>query len=90
MVIKGQRRSCKVSECHRRSRKVKEGQGSSWMVFSHHCIDISGEKSYWWVVAFRIILSAPDPVPFLWTLDLILWTLDFGLWEIGLGLGLDN
>ena len=50
------------------------------MVFSHHWIDISGEKSYWWWVAFRIIVSAPVPVPFLWTLD-------FGF---GTGLGLDN
>ena len=32
-------------EGHGRSRKVKEGQGRSWMVFSHHWIDISGEKS---------------------------------------------
>ena len=28
--------------------KVKEGQSRSCMVFSHHRIDISGEKSYWW------------------------------------------
>ena len=32
-------------EGHGRLRKVKEGHG--W-VFSHHQIDISGEKSYWW------------------------------------------
>ena len=36
-----------------------------------------------WVVACRIIVSAPVPVPFLWTLDLGFWTwilnLDFGL-----------
>ena len=28
-----------------RSRKVKEGQERSWMVFSHHWNDYSGEKS---------------------------------------------
>ena len=33
-----------------RSWKVKEGLGSSLMVFSHHLIDISGEKSYGVVV----------------------------------------
>ena len=66
------------------------------MVFSHHWIDISGEKSYGWgggVVAFRIMVSAPVPVPFLWTLDFgsgtWIWDLDFGLgfWT---GLGLDK
>ena len=79
-----------------RSRKVKEGQGRSWMVFSHHWIDISGEKSYWWgggVVACRIILSAPVPFLFLWTLDFgfgtWIWDLDLGL-GFGTGLGLDN
>ena len=80
-----------------------EGQGRSWMVFSHHWIDISGEKSYWWwggggVVACRIIVSAPVPVPFLWTLDLgfgtWIWDLDLGLgfgtwiWDLDLGLDL--
>ena len=34
----------------------------------------------WWVVACKIIVSAPVPVPFLWTLDL----------GFGTGLGLDN
>ena len=48
-VKEGQRRSRKVKEGQRSSRKVKEGQGKSWMVFSHHWIDITGEKSYgWW------------------------------------------
>ena len=65
------------------SRKVKEGQGRSWMVLSHHWIDISGEKSYWWVVACRIILSAPVLFLFLWTLDF-----GFGTWNLGLDLGL--
>jgi len=57
-------------------------------------------------VACRIIVSAPVPVPFLWTLDLgfgtWIWDLDlalgFGTWiwdlDLGLGfgtgLGLDN
>ena len=36
-------------EGHERSWKVKEGQERSWMVFSHHWIDILGEKSNWWV-----------------------------------------
>ena len=69
-----------------------EGQGRSWMVFSHHWIDISGEKSYWWVggvVACRFIVSAPVPFLFLWTLDF-----GFGTWSLGLGfetgLRLDN
>ena len=34
-----------------RSWKVKESQGRSWIAFSRHWIDISGEKIYvWWVV----------------------------------------
>ena len=57
-------------------------------------------------VACRIIVSAPVPVPFLWTLDFGFWTwildLDFGpgfwTWTLDLdfglgfwtGLGLDN
>ena len=45
------------------------------------------------VVACRIIVSAPVPFPFLWTLDLRFGTwildLDFGL-GFGTGLGLDN
>ena len=54
-----------------------EGQG--W-------IDISGEKSYWLVVvACRIIVSAPVPYPFLWTLDFRLLDL-----ELGLGIGTWN
>ena len=36
-------------EGHGKSWKVIEGQGRSWMVFLYHWIDISGEKSYWWV-----------------------------------------
>ena len=72
-------------------------QGRSWKVFSHHYIDISGEKSYWWwggvVVACRIILSAPVPFLFLWTLDFgfgtWIWDLDLGL-GFGTGLGLNN
>ena len=73
--MEDQGRSRKVKEGQGRSKKVKEGQGTSWMVFSHHWIDISGEKSFWWVVggggvvACGIIVSAPVPVPFLWTLD---------------------
>ena len=67
------------------------------MVFSHHWIDISGEKSYGWgdggVGACRIIVSASVPVPFLSTLDFgfgtRIWDLDLGL-GFGTGLGLDN
>ena len=51
------------------------------MVFYHHRIDILGEK----VIEVRIIVSAPVPVPFLWTLDFRVWT-----WIWDLGLGLDN
>ena len=85
-------------EGHRRSRKVKEGHGRSLMVFSHHWIDISSEKSYWWWVVgwcwpVRIILSAPIPIPFFWTLDFGFWTwifdLDFWL-RFWTGPGLDN
>ena len=64
-------------EGYERSRKVKEGQGRSWMVISH----------YW------IIVSAPVPFLFLWTLDFGFWNwildLDFEL-GFGTGLGLDN
>ena len=75
-----------------------EGQGRSWMVSSHHWIDISGEKSYWGsggvgCGARRIIVSAPVPFLFLWTLDfgfwIWIWDLDLGL-GFGTGLGLDN
>ena len=49
------------------------------------------------VVVCRIIVSAPDPVPFLWTLDFgfrtWMWDLDlgpgFGTWIWDLDLGLD-
>ena len=70
-------------ESHGRLRKVKEGQGRSWMVFSLHWIDITGEKSYgwggevvgWWR-ACRIILD----------LELIGSSLGFeGEWRIDLG-----
>ena len=74
-------------EAHGRSWKVMEGQGRSWLVFSYNWIDSLGEKSYWWwwvVVACRIILSAPVPFPFLWTLDFRIWDLDLGL---GFGTG---
>ena len=55
-----------------------EGQG--W-------IDISGEKSYWWwLVACRIIVSAPVPFPFLWTLDFLLGFLTW-IFDLDLGLG---
>ena len=78
-------------EGHGRSRKVKKGQGRSWMVFPCLWIDISGEKSYWWVVggvvACRIIVSTPVPAPFLWTLDFAFGT---WIWDSGLGLGNDN
>ena len=56
--------------------KVKEGQGRSWMVFSHHSIDISCEKvMVGWVVGglgglYDYIVN-PSPSPF---------PLDFGLW----------
>ena len=63
-----------------------EGQGRSWMVFSHH-ITLQVRKVIGGVVVFRIILSAPVPVPFLWTLDLgfgnLIWNLDLGL-DLGL------
>ena len=71
-----------------------EGQGRSRKVW----IDISGEKSYGWVgwggvVVQRIIVSAPVPVPFLWTLNLeigtCIWDLDLGL-GFGAVLGLDK
>ena len=40
------------------------------------------------VVAFRIIVSAPVPIPFLWTLDLGFgsWIWDL-IWDLDLGLG---
>ena len=66
----------RVIKVHRRSEKAMEGHGRSWKVFSCHWIDISGEKSYWWWWwwSARIIVSAPVPVPFLWTLDFRLGT----------------
>ena len=62
------------------------------MVFSHHYIDISGEKSYVWgdrIIMFGVVVQwiggglwdyvvSPSPL-----------TLDFGFWIWDLDLGLD-
>ena len=61
-------------EGHRRSRKVKEGHGWSLpitgLTFQVRKVMVGGGVVCW------IILPAPVPVPFLWTLDL---GLDLGL-----------
>ena len=78
-MIKGHRRSQKVMEGQGRSRKVMNGLFPSldWRFrWEKLCV------VWWWVVACRIIVSAP--VPFLCTLDFL-----FGTW-IWTGLGLDN
>ena len=72
------------------------------MVFSHHWIDILGEKSYWlvvgwwwWPVGLYCQSQSHSFSSGLWILDLGLgfgtwiWDLDFGL-GFGNGLGLDN
>ena len=68
---------------HGRSRKVKEAQGRAWMVFSHHWIDISGEKSYWWVGGegggLLDYIVSPSPIPFPLDFGFRIWDLDLGL-----------
>ena len=71
-------------EGHGRSRKVKEGHGWSFPITG---LTFQGRKvtGGWWggvVVACRIILSAPVPFLFLWTLDF-----GFGTWIWDLDLG---
>ena len=59
-----------------RSLNVMEGQGRSWKVFSHHWIDISGEKSYWWLGWWPVgIYCQPQSQ----SSSSGLWILDFGL-----------
>ena len=66
---------------HRRSRKIKESHGRSFPItrLTFQVRKVMGGVG--WVVACRIIMSAP--VPFLWTLDLgfsnWIWDLDLGL-----------
>ena len=69
---------------HRRSWKVKEGHGWSFPItrLTFQVRKVMGGVGEW--VVCRIIVSAPVPVPFLWTLDL---GPEFGT---GLGLELDN
>ena len=68
---------------HRRSWKVMEGHGGSFpitgLTFQVRKVMVGG------CVASRIIVSAPFPVPFLWTLDF-----GFRTCILDLGLGLDN
>ena len=61
-------------EGHGRSRKVKEGHGWSFPItgLTFQVRKVMGGGGWGGVVACRIILSAPVPVPFLWTLDLVL------------------
>ena len=63
------KRSKKVNECHGRSRKFLEDFPITGLIFQVK--KVIGEWVGWWswVVACRIIVSAPVPVPFLWTLD---------------------
>ena len=81
-----------------------EGQGRSWKVMEGHgcsfpitrlTFPVKTVRGGWWVVvvACRIIVSAPVPFLFFWTLDFGFGTwicdLDLGL-GFGTGLGLDN
>ena len=65
-------------EGQRRSRKVKEVRKV-----------VGGGSVVGVVVACRIIVLAPVPVPCLWTLDLGFWTWILDL-DLGLDLGLSN
>ena len=69
--VSGDKRSEKAIESHSRSLKVKEGQGRSFPItgFTFQVRKVIGEVVGGVVVACRIIVSAPVPVPFLWTLD---------------------
>ena len=63
-----------------------EGQERSWMVFSHHWIDISDEKIYWWwwvVGGLQDYSVSPSPSPFPLDFEFRIWDLDFGL-DLGL------
>ena len=91
-MIKGQGRSWKVMEGCGRSRNVKEGHGRFFPI-TILTFQVGKVIGGWWWVACRIIMSAPVPFPFLWTLDFEfgtwIWDLYFGL-GFGTGLGLDN
>ena len=71
--MEGHGRSWKVKEGQGRLRKVKEGPGWSFPI-----------TGLTFQVACRIILSAPVPFLFLWTLDFgfgtWIWDLDLGLY----------
>ena len=70
-------------EGHGRSWKVMEGHGRSFPI-TRLTYKVRKVRCGGWggVVACRIIVSAPGPFSFLWTLDLGYWTwildLDFG------------
>ena len=74
-------------EGHGRSRKVKEGHGWSFPItgLTFQVKKVRGGGGGW-VVACKIIVSAPVPFPFLWTFDI-----GFGIWiwdlDLGLGFG---
>ena len=54
-------------EGHKRSWKVKEGQERSRSRLTFQVRKVKGGG--WWWVACKIIVSAPVPFLFLWTLD---------------------
>ena len=68
-----------------RSRKVMEGYGWSFPItrLTFQVRKVRGGLGGW--VACRIILSAPVPFPFLWTLDM-----GFGIWDYMSRLVIDN
>ena len=71
-------------ESHGRSRKVKEGHDDHGWSFpitrlTFQVRKVRGDGG--WVVACWIIMSAPVPFLFLWTLDL-----GFRIWDLDLGL----
>ena len=90
LIIEGH---IEVLEGDKRSWKVKEGHGWSFPItrLTFQVRKVIGGGC----VACRIIVSAPVPVPFLWTLNLgrvfgtCIWDLDLGL-GFGIGIGLDK
>ena len=66
--MEGHGRSLKVMEGQGRSSKVKEGHGWSFPI-TRLTFQVRKVRGGVVVVACRIIVSAPVPVPFLWTLD---------------------
>ena len=67
-IMEGHGRSWNVIEGHRRSWKVMEGNERSWKILPDTKLTFQVRKVIGAGVGLYVV-SAPVPVPFLWTLD---------------------